>query len=187
MKRIITSFAFILSTFFVMAEGHMTFKGVEIDGTIQEFTKKITAKGFKNFGIEDGTATLIGTFTGEDVIVVAYSTLKTKKVYRVGVIYQAGSQWSMIYNKYSNLKDMLIKKYGEPSEIVEEVAESYMKGDELHALHMDKLFYQCIFQAEQGLVELRIAHEDIHGDFIIIAYTDAVNGQIAESEMIDEL
>lgn len=187
MKRTLAFIVFALPALLAMADGHMTFKGIEIDGTAQEFAKNLTAKGFKTVGIENGNAMLTGTFTGQDVIVVAYSTPNTKKVYRIGVIYQGGSQWSLIYNQYSNLKEMLIKKYGEPTDFVEEVTESYLKGSELHALHMDKLNYQCDFKTEQGNVILKIAHERTLGDFILVAYTDAVNGQIAESEMIDEL
>ncbi len=188
MKKLLLAFIAVFLATFTFAEGHMTFKGVEIDGSIQDFANNLTAKDFKVISIEKDNAMLAGTFTGQDVLVAVYTTPNSKKVYRVAVMYQTGSTWTLIYSQYANLKDMLTQKYGEPAQVKEEFKEGHFRaGDELYALHMDKLVYQSAFGANEGVVTLTIAHEQSLGDFILVAYEDSMNAQIAQREMIDEL
>ena len=50
MKRLLTIVAFIFSFMFVMAQtsnNHLTFKGIPITGTLENFAQKLEAKGFK--------------------------------------------------------------------------------------------------------------------------------------------
>ena len=50
MKRLLTIVAFIFSFMFVVAQTpnkHLTFKGIPITGTLENFAQKLEAKGFE--------------------------------------------------------------------------------------------------------------------------------------------
>lgn len=42
----------------------MKFKGIPMEGTLQSFTKKLEAKGYKTLSIKDAQAVLTGEFGG---------------------------------------------------------------------------------------------------------------------------
>jgi hypothetical protein len=66
MKKIITSLvvAFIAISSFsqILPSSHLTFKGVPIDGTLNEYVTKMKQNGFTLTSTEDGVAMLKGDF-----------------------------------------------------------------------------------------------------------------------------
>ena len=66
MKRILLTIFVLLFTVGSFAQEHMTFKGVEIDGTPDEMVEKLSKVGFKYEGLseEEGIYYMKGKFAG---------------------------------------------------------------------------------------------------------------------------
>ena len=67
MKRLIFLLLFVNTILISLAQDkseHLSFKGVPIDGTLNEYVAKMKAAGFSYLGTQDGTAILQGDFAG---------------------------------------------------------------------------------------------------------------------------
>ncbi len=86
MKKIITSVVFVLIAMISFAQNqvntessvHLAFKGVPIDGTLNEYILKMEKNGFTHIGTEDGIAILKGDFASYKNCIVVVATLKQK-------------------------------------------------------------------------------------------------------------
>ncbi len=77
-----------LSAFTQTTSEHLTFKGVPIDGTLNQFVSKMKAAGFTSEGVQDGTAVLSGDFAGYKECIIVVSTLQNKDlVSTIGVMF----------------------------------------------------------------------------------------------------
>ena len=90
MKRLIFLLLFVNTILISLAQDkseHLSFKGVPIDGTLNEYVAKMKAAGFSYLGTQDGTAILQGDFAGFKSCTVGVSTLKAVNVVStIGVI-----------------------------------------------------------------------------------------------------
>ncbi len=130
MKKIITSLiiAFIAMNSFaqIQSSAHLTFKGVPIDGTLNEYVSKMKQNGFTHTGTEDGVAMLTGDFAAYKNCIVGVATLKQKDlVSKITVIFPECDTWSFLSSNYFSLKEMLTEKYGKPSDCVEKFQSDY--------------------------------------------------------------
>jgi hypothetical protein len=67
---------------------HLAFKGVPIDGTLEEYVSKMKKSGFTHSGTKDGVAILEGDFASYKSCIVGVSTLKQKNlVSKIAVIF----------------------------------------------------------------------------------------------------
>ena len=88
---------------------HLTFKGLPIDGSKQEFVKELQRQGYVY--VDDDI--LSGTFIGRDSYVFIYDTPITNTVWQVGVLFKSTyDTWSLIKRIYDDLVDVYTKKYG---------------------------------------------------------------------------
>ena len=111
MKKFILSMIALLIAFSMTAQeqNHLTFKGIPIAGTIDEFAKKMQNAGFRETNDLDGAKVFKGEFLGEkDVKVFVMLTPKTRTVHCVAVIIP-----DMEY-KYDDIVSRFTIKYGEP-------------------------------------------------------------------------
>lgn len=170
--------------------GHLTFKGVPIDGTLNEFVGKLKQKGLTFMGSEQGVAILQGEFAAYKGCTVAVYEHESGLVNRVGVMFPNRESWALLYNDYSRLKDMLTQKYGAPTDVVEEF-QGYSQPDDdndrMHRVRMDRCNYICDFTTENGVVELRISHSNVTDCFVVLVYVDAENESKVQSSAIDDL
>ena len=91
---------------FAQKSEHLTFKGVPIDGTLNEFVSKMKQNGFTHLGTEDGTAILNGDFAGYKDCYVGVSTLKQNDlVHKIAVIFPDNDTWSTLSGNYFDLKN----------------------------------------------------------------------------------
>src|SRR5205085_1224142 len=105
---------------------HLTFKGIPLDGTLDQYVAKMVQSGFNRISQENGVATLQGDFAGYKDCNVNVSTLKqTDLVHKIVVLFPKKDTWSTLSENYSDLKLMLKEKYGDPSEIVEKFDDDY--------------------------------------------------------------
>ena len=96
---------------------HMKFAGIPLTGSIDQFQKKLIAKGFRlNAKISKllpvGTRSFIGTFAGKKGNIAVYYDPDTKTVYGAKVYYDGLSD-DRAKEEMDNLRSILSAKYGE--------------------------------------------------------------------------
>lgn len=191
MKRIITlGLAMMIAIAATSQTGHLTFKGVPIDGTLNEFVGKLKQKGFTQIGKDQGIAILEGQFAAFNGCTVAVYEHESGLVNRVGVVFPERETWSLLYNDYSKLKEMLTQKYGKPSEVTEEFQSHSTPRDDnsrMYEVKMDRCKYICDFTTDNGIIELRISHDNVTSCFVVLVYVDAENESKVQSSAIDDL
>lgn len=197
MKVVLTSlFCFVL-TMISFAQNntdtteHMTFKGVPIDGTLNEYVSKMKQSGFTLIGTEDGVAMLKGDFAAYKGCIIGVATLKGKDlVSKITVIFPEQETWSSLSSNYYNLKELLTEKYGEPTEIVEKFdtySEPDDDGDRMHAVKMDNCKYYTTYELENGSIQISIDHQSVMSCFVRLAYFDKINSEKVRQKAIDDL
>lgn len=197
MKTILTSlFCFVL-TITISGQNntdtneHMTFKGVPIDGTLNEYVSKMKQSGFNLIGTKDGVAMLTGDFAAFKDCIILVATLKGKDlVSKITVVFPEQETWSSLSSNYYNLKELLTEKYGEPSEIVEKFdtfSEPDDDGSRMRAVKMDNCKYYTTYELENGSIHLTIDHQSVMRCFVKLAYFDKINSEIIRQKAIDDL
>lgn len=166
---------------------HLAFKGVPIDGTLDDYVSKMKQNGFSHIQTKDGTAILNGDFAGYKDCFVGVSTLKQKDlVYKIAVIFSDKKTWSTLSGNYIDLKQMLTEKYGKPSSNVEQFDGSSQPTDDeskMYAVKFDNCKYSCIWQTDKGEIQLSIDHNSVTRCFVTLAYFDKINSdKINQSE-----
>lgn len=171
---------------------HLSFKGVPIDGTLAEYVSKMKQSGFNHLRTDDGTAVLKGDFAGYKACEVGVSTLKQiDLVHKIAVVFPERETWSTLFDNYSSLKELLTKKYDEPSEIVEKFDRANLQslGDtyKMYQVQLDNCKYFSIWHTDKGDIELSIQHEGRSKCFVTLVYRDKANGAIVREKAIDDL
>jgi hypothetical protein len=195
MKKTLIILILALTTTIALAQtnsaDHLSFKGVPIDGTLNEFVAKMKQSGFTLLGTENGVVTLNGDFASYKGCIIGVATTKGKDlVSKITVIFPALKSWSSLASNYFNLKEMLTEKYGEPSESVEKFeiygGEPEDDGTKFMYVQLDKCKYYSIFKTEKGNIELQIKGNH-SSSFVILSYFDKINGDIVKQKAIDDL
>lgn len=169
---------------------HLKFVGVPIDGTLNQFTKKMKQKGFTYVGTEYGTTYLKGDFAGFRNCIVFVNTLRNKDlVTSVGVKFPEYSNWNSVYDNYSTIKDMLTAKYGQPTQVVEGFQGPFADGnnDRIQQVWMDRCKYSTTFKTEFGTIELYIAEYDLWHSCVMLKYTDKANNILVRDAAMEDL
>lgn len=170
---------------------HLAFKGVPIDGTLDDYVSKMKQNGFTHTQTQDGTAILNGDFAGYKDCFVGVSTLKQKDlVYKIAVIFPDKNTWSTLSGNYFDLKQMLTEKYGKPSDVVEKFdGYSEPKDDEgrMYKVKFDNCKYSSIWQTDKGEIQLSIDHNSVTSCFVKLAYFDKINGDKIKAKAKDDL
>ena len=179
MKKILILMVFCLLSIGAIAQEHLTFKGIPIDGSLSSFVTKLKTQGFKVMSSDTSFAQLEGNFGGELCTILVNTTKKTGIVYNVCVALPESSSWSSIKNKYEEYKSSLTEKYTKPQSI-EEFKDPYYEGDgyEMTALKTNKCTYISRFLLKNGIIYLSMTN--LTNLFII--YEDNVNSEINKSE-----
>lgn len=191
MKRKILTLILSLTTILTFAQTseHLSFKGVPIDGTLNEYIVKMKQSGFVHTGTEDGIAMLKGDFASYKNCIVGVATLKGKDlVSKITVIFPEQKSWSLLSSNYFNLKEMLTEKYGQPSESIENFSSYEPEGDgaKMTQVHLDACKYITIYDTDKGSIQLSIKG-DISTAFVVLSYFDKINSDKIRAKAIDDL
>ena len=180
-----------LNSYAQTESAHLSFKGVPIDGTLDEYVSEMEKKGFELVTTENGTAILVGDFAAYKNCTIGVSTLKQRDlVSKIAVIFPSNENWQGVSTDYQNLKDMLKEKYGKPSKVIEEFQGLVKPTDDdyrMHELTMDRCKYITKFETPKGDIQLSIAHEGLRKAFVVLAYFDKINSNIIRAEAMDDL
>lgn len=179
MKRFILSITLLVLPLLGMTQNHLTFLGVEIDGSMTSFVEKMKEKGFTFDSESDRITTMKGLFTNKSVDLYIVSTPTTKKVYRVAVVYPEKTSWSSIKSEYNDLKNAYKKKYTLDKDY-NFFLTPYYEGDgyEMQAVRLDKCKYISFFKTERGDIMIEISKFEC----IKIVYEDDLNSQLDTQE-----
>lgn len=168
---------------------HLTFKGIPIDGTLKEFSKKLIQKGFEEVKSTQDYAEFNGSFAGHsDCTIIAYSSPNGQLVHSVAVVFPQLDSWSLLEGQYKSIKESLIKKYGAPVLETERFQTEYEPKDDfskLHELKMDRCNYSTSFQTEEGVIMVQISHQSIYC-YILLGYADNTNMKINQNAADDD-
>lgn len=197
MKKIFFSLIFVATVMTCFAQiksdssKHLSFKGVPINGTLDEFVIKMKSSGFTHTGTKDGIAILEGDFASYKSCTVAVATLKTKDlVSKISVRFPYCNTWSALSSNYFNLKDLLTEKYRKPSETVEKF-QSYTEpkddNQKMYEVKFDKCRYYTIYETEKGTIQLSIEHDGVTKCFIKLGYFDKINSETIKKQALDDL
>lgn len=169
---------------------HLSFKGVPIDGTLNEYVAKMKQSGFTLLGTDDGVTILKGDFAMYKGCLIGVSTLKGKDlVCKISVVFPEQESWSPLSSNYFSLKEMLSEKYGEPSVNVEQF-DSYSEPRDdmakMYEVKFDRCKYYAIYETEKGSIELSIKG-DVSSSFVLLAYYDKINSELVRQKAMDDL
>ena len=110
-----------MATSFAQEEA-LKFKGIPIEGNINEFKTKLIDAGYKPYTVADKEV-YAGQFTKEDCTIVLEQT-NDHQIASVMVIFSKEYQsWQSINNAFNTLKEALITKYNCQPNDIEEVLE----------------------------------------------------------------
>jgi hypothetical protein len=176
---------------FAQTSEHLLFKGVPVDGTLNEYVSKMKQSGFTHILTDDGTAILNGDFAGYKDCHVGVSTLKQKDlVYKIGVLFPKQETWSRLSANYFDLKEMLTEKYGKPSDKVEKF-DGYSQPEDdfvkMLQVELDRCKFYSVWKTDKGEIQLSIDHDSKISCFVKILYFDKVNGGIINAKAKDDL
>lgn len=169
---------------------HLKFKGVPIDGTLNQFVAKMQNAGFTKLRQYGKAVILEGDFAGYKDCYIVVSTLDNKDlVNQIAVKFNSHNDWRSLENNYLNLKKLLTKKYGEPFDVQEEFQGHYIDddNDRWYELTMNRCIFRTEWRTELGKVVLAIEHESLEGGFVILGYVDKANDAIVEQTALDDL
>ena len=193
MKKFVVLLFSLFSFAMIHAQNHLTFKGVPIDGTLDEFVACMEKAGLTYVGDEDGTALLHGDFAGFRNCNIYVTTLQSHDIVNhVSVSFEAQNNWKKLYRNYSSLKEMLVKKYGEYTECVEKFNSQYSPsndGSRMTLLYLGKCNYYAIWETDNGIIRLDI----VRGSSILsngmsrLQYWDKSNTELLQEKAFDEL
>ena len=195
MKRILTIAVFIFSFMFVVAQTpnkHLTFKGIPITGTLENFVQKMEAKGFRKIYSDKSFIGLEGEFAGyPGCEIYVYKIPNRNIVYKVVVFFPKESSWAYLEKEYNQFKDMLTNKYGDPSwysETFKEGASTFNDDAKMSSLKKGNCDYWTQWKVNNGYIEMRIRPiTDTYNGYVCLIYFDKINDALAEKAQKDDL
>ena len=176
---------------------HLKFKGVPINGSLQEYVTKMKTAGFTLTKTEKDFATLQGDFAGFKNCKITVATIKPMDlVNTINVAFPSRDEWSELESDYRQLKTMLQHKYGAPSGCVEKFDMDIdgMDVDGMGLMNVAKIMFlmhnQCTwytaFHTRDGDIRLSIEYKD-NDCFVQLDYYDRLNSKAVMQQAIDDL
>lgn len=197
MKTILTSIFFtitILASFAqntMNTEEHMKFKGVPIDGNLDEYIASMENNAFFLVKKEDNIAILQGDFATYKDCEIVISTLKNKDlVSRISVKFPKCENWEHLSSNYYYINELLTEKYGKPAYTSEEFDGLYQPTDDnakMSYLSQNKCKFFTKYKLDSGMIQISIEKSGYDKGYVLLSYFDKVNGEVIRKTAIDDL
>lgn len=163
------------------APKHLKFKDLPIDGTQEEFVRKLGRIGFTFVQVNSEGTMLVGSFAEYPECEVAVFTPRgVREVSSVGVVFPTRTSWADLQRDYNALKGILIRKYGTPDKVTEQFfggARPSSDDEKLNCVKSDQCMYATSFDIEEGDILLQMGHDN-HGDcYVTLGYRDKKNAE----------
>ena len=190
MKHILFSLLFAVCAICTAQTNHMKFKGIPMEGTPEEYAKKLMDKGYEDLGLTNGVITLQGEFATEPdcLIFVQGSGTENKTIHCVSVTFLPQDSWNKVHTRYTMLKDLLTRKYGKP-ECVERFSggDPQMESLRFLALLNDECEYECNYECENGRIVLSMTKLDSSSAVVSLVYFDKQGIIDNNQKILDDL
>lgn len=115
MRKILITLTVLFAAIDIMAQEHLSFKGIPIEGSMTDFCQKLKTKGFTSIGRENNITLFSGDFTGREATVGVTATDDGKNVFAVVVLFDPSEEWNTLVNTYDYYEDLYTRKYGKPT------------------------------------------------------------------------
>lgn len=161
----------------LMAQEHLSFKGIPIEGSMTAFCQKLKAKGFTSIGSENNLTLFTGDFTGRNATVGVTATDDGKDVFAVVVLFDPSGEWNALINTYDYYKDLYTRKYGKPSISKEKNPALSDSNTALMAeVHQGTVVYGSAWEVTGGEIQLSIEKSSgVYKGMVMIRYRDSQN------------
>lgn len=188
MKKIGILLLLVFGAWFAQAQ-HLSFKGIPMQGTTQQFAQKLVAKGFKQVGKEYGVIMMNGTFAGFRDCNVGLVGNEKGNIFKVVANFPDRDKWSDAERDYNQVKEMMMQKYGDPTFVSEDFDSDYELDDWMkkHKIREKEVLYGCVWELEDGSIELTISPSILIDISARITYFDNAGQQEAIQSAIDDL
>lgn len=161
----------------LMAQEHLSFKGIPIEGSMTAFCQKLKAKRFTSIGSENNLTLFTGDFTGRNATVGVTATDDGKDVFAVVVLFDPSGEWNALVNTYDYYKDLYTRKYGKPSISKEKNPALSDSNTALMAeVHQGTVVYGSAWEVTGGDIQLSIEKSSgVYKGMVMIRYRDSQN------------
>ena len=183
MKKILLIMATLLLTVISSGQDHMTFKGVEINGSLADVVDNLEKVGFKYITTENRVAALEGNFAGFNALIMAIPNRKGDVYAIMATYYEGLHSWGKAVQLFDVLENNLTKKYGKPTSTKDigtwtdgttPIAEG--DGEWISEWTVDK-----------GNIKLAIIATEVYQLGVTLAYADAENLKVEQQSAYDDL
>ena len=162
---------------------HITFKGIPVMGTVNDFCNKLSSSGFNMVKMyNDGAmAAMNGDFADRPSTLYIIGTKKSHFVQGIIVDFdRVYNKWQTIKNDYKTIIEQYIVKYGNPYSVDESFDYPYEEGDgyEMLALKLNKCNYRTTFKLTKGNIVISLREDAT----IAILYSDTENATLGDYE-----
>jgi hypothetical protein len=179
MKKYLLLFVLLFQFVCTNAQDHLKFRGIPINGNIENFILKMRSIGYEKVcQINDG-ALMKGEFAGMNCEVTIICSQKTHTVAKIVIDSPKYYDWVSIKMDYLKYKDQYSKKYGNLTSD-EYFIDPYHEGDglELQAISSNKGIYSFSYTDGNGVVYLKISNDST----LSFGYEDKENMHILAKE-----
>lgn len=189
MKRLSLFLTALFATISMMAQEHLSFKGIPIEGSMTEFCQKLKTKGFTSIGQENNITLFTGDFTGREATVGVTATDDGQNVFAVVVLFDPSGEWNALVNTYDYYKDLYTRKYGKPTISREKNPALLGSNTALMAeVHQGTVVYGSVWEVTGGDIQLSIEKSSgFYEGMVMIRYRDSQNVEAKIKNDLDDI
>lgn len=191
MKRSLFLLIVLSVAFACIAQEHLSFKGIPLEGRMDAFCKQLSTKGFKPIGYDNNQALFTGDFTGRSAKVGVIAADDGENVYSVIVFFDASDEWKVLTNIYNYYKDLYTRKYGKPTTVVEKnsATKSVNPSDfeYMHGLISGTATWGSLWSVAGGEIEITIEKLNYTEGTVVIRYRDIQNEEAKILKHLEEI
>ena len=189
MKKILITLTVLFAVIDIMAQEHLSFKGIPIEGSMTEFCQKLKSKGFTSIGRENNITLFSGDFTGRQATVGVTATDDGKNVFAVVVLFDPSGEWNTLVNTYDYYKDLYTRKYGKPT-ISKENNPAHLDSNTalMAEVHQRTVVYGSAWEVTGGDIQLSIEKSSgVYEGMVMIRYRDSQNIEAKIQNDLDDI
>ena len=188
MKKSILVITAMLCAITCIAEEHLKFKGIPIEGSMKSFCQKLATKGFSEVESDANSTLFRGDFAGSNATIGVVSDDEGENVFSVIVMFDGSNEWRVLLNTYNYYKDLYTRKYGKPAQVVEK---NPAHSDDNTAL-MAEVYHRtavwgCLWKLPAGEIEISIEKAGFYTGWVIVRYRDFLNEEAKTQKILEDI
>ena len=189
MRKLLITLTMLFAVINIMAQEHLSFKGIPIEGSMTAFCQKLKAKGFTSLGRDNNITLFSGDFTGRKATVGVTATDDGKNVFAVVVFFDPSGEWNTLVNTYDYYKDLYTRKYGVPTISKENNPALSDSNTALMAeVHQGTVVYGSAWEVTGGDIQLSIEKSSgVYEGMVMIRYRDSQNVEAKIQNDLDDI